>query len=430
MTDDLIGDFMDLDKAIDWISVALTSLLFASFAIFEVIPGGRYVFVGLAGVVLLLRSRGKFFLDLNPYYIFNALLIAYAALSSLWAWDSSYALGMSKRMMDTFLCSVLIYMAYQEDKSPHLLTFSIKISGYIVMAYAIRYYGPRQLVNMLLEADRMTNEIGNVNVYGMSMAYSCVLELLEIVQKKKLTLTCPLVLPAFFVIAATQSRKSLLIVGLGIVLTAVCYGVDQKHIFLSIIRFAFIGLCAFIVLNILRNSPYFSGIMSRMDLITNYVNGGEGVGYSIRERSQLIKLGWDQFLRTPIVGIGFGNAPVLTALYNDIVYAYLHNNFIELLCCGGIIGFTVFYARYGYLLIRLIKNYKRRNDDFFTCIIIAVIIIIMDYGFVSYYSKMIQGFQVMMFLQVESLNRIQTAPVKNKAVELYRYIKDTEQNIF
>ena len=418
---------MDFDKAIDWISVALTSLLFASFAIFEVIPGGRYVFVGLAGCVLLLKSKGSVCLDLNPYYLFNLVLIFYAALSSMWAWDSSSSLAISKRMLDTFLCSVLIYMAYREDKTPRLLTLSIKISGYIVMAYIIRHYGPRQLITMLLHADRMMGEIGNSNVYGMAIAYSCVLEFLEIVQKKRLTLTCPLILPSVFAIAATQSRKALLIVVLGIVLIVVFYGFDSKHIFLSLFRYVCVGFCAVLVLNLLRNSPYFAGIMSRMDLITNYVHGGGSVGNSIRERSQMIQIGWEQFLRTPIGGIGFGNAPVLTALYNDVVYAYLHNNFIELLCCGGIIGFTVFYARYCYLLILLIKNYIRRNDVFFTCAIIAIIIIVMDYGFVSYYSKMIQGFQVMMFLQAESLGRVETMVQDYGEVKINRYIKLSKQ---
>ena len=93
---------MDPDKAIDWISVLLTSLLFASFAIFEVIPGGRYVFVGLAGCVLLLKSRGKMYLDLNPYYIFNILLILYAALSSLWAWESGYSLEIFVQCVDLY----------------------------------------------------------------------------------------------------------------------------------------------------------------------------------------------------------------------------------------------------------------------------------------------------------------------------------------
>ena len=414
---------MDPDKAIDWISVALTSLLFACFAIFEVIEGGRYVFVGLAGVVLLLKSRGNIYVDLNPYYVFNIVLIVYAALSAIWAWESSYSLELSKRMLDTFLCSVLIYMAYQEDQTPRLLTLSIKISGYIVAAYMIKYYGPRQLVHMLLDADRMTAEIGNANVFGMTIAYSCIFEFLEIVQKKKLTITCPLVLPSIFAIAATQSRKALLILALGVALIVLFYWFDSKHIVLSIFRLAFAGLCAVLVYGLLKNSPYFSGIMSRMDLITNYVHGEEGIGNSLLERSQMIQIGWEQFLRTPICGIGFGNAIVLTALYNDVVYTYLHNNFIELLCCGGIIGFAIFYSRYCYLIIRLMKNYKRRTDDFYICAIILTIMIVMDYGYVSYYNKMIQGFQVMLFLQADSLGRVEILAPKDREVRMKRYIK-------
>lgn len=417
---------MDPDKAIDWISVALTALLFASFAIFEVIPGGRYVFVGLAGAILLLKSRGQIDFDFNPYYLFNILLIVYAALSSVWAWESRYSLELSKRMLDTFLCSVLIYMAYQKDESPRLLTLGIKISGYIVMAYAVWYYGPRQLVNMLLDADRMAGEIGNSNVYGMTMAYTCVLECLEIAQKKKLTLTCPLILPSLFVIAATQSRKSFLIIGFGLGLIVLLYGFNPKQPFHSLIRYLIIGSIAVILLNILKHSPYFSGIFSRLELFSNYVEGDELVGHSLRERSQMIEMGWKQFLKTPILGIGFGNALVLTSLYNDVTYTYLHNNFVELLCCGGMIGFIIYYARYAYLFWMLMTNYKKRNEAFYTCLIIAAIAVPMDYGFVSYYSKMMQGFHVMMFLQVASLMKAGNVPEKNNLVVTHRYLRDTK----
>ena len=69
------------------------------------------------------------------------------------------------------------------------------------------------------------------------------------------------------------------------------------------------------------------------------------------------------------------------------------------------------------------KNINMRTDDFYTCAIILAIIIVMDYGFVSYYSKMIQGFQVMLFLQADSLGQVEILAPKDREVRMKRYIK-------
>ncbi len=413
-------------KGIDWLATVLTALLYASFGIFQVISGGRYVFITLAAAILLLKSRGKIVFELNAYYLFNAALIIYAAATSLWAWDSRYSLELAKRMLDTFLCSVLIYMAYQDDPSPRLLTLGCKIGGYIVALYMFMYYGPRQLLQMLQNEVRVDNDIGNSNIFGMMVAYSCVLEFLEVAQKKRLTLTAPLVFPSILIIAATQSRKSLLIIAAGLVMTVCYYAFDPRQKMRSVMRLTCVALCAVYMLNVFQHIPIFSGIISRMMLIVNYAHGGEGVGFSIKERSQMIELGWEQFLQTPIGGIGFGNAIVLTAKYNDVPYVYLHNNFVELLCCGGAIGFIIYYSRYIYIFWMMMKNSQWNNPDFVTCGILAIIVIVMDYGFVSYYDKMIQIFHVIMFLQVHALARKDDIPEKLPAPLPSKYIRNMD----
>ena len=414
------------EKVIDWFAMALTALLYASFTIFQLISGGRYVFITLAAAVLLLKSRGRAALELNPYYLFNIALIIYAAASSLWAWDSYYSLELAKRMLDTFLCSVLIYMAYQEDRSPSQLTLSCKLGGYIVMLYTIMYFGPRQLLLMLLNEVRVEGNIANSNTLGMVIAYSCVFEFLEIAQKKRLTWTFPLLFPSLIVIAATQSRKSLLIVAAGFIMTACYYAFNPRQKIRSILRIAFFALLAVYMVISLQHIPVFSGIVSRMTLIINFLNGNVGVGYSIRERSQMIQLGMEQFLKTPVGGIGFGNAVVLTSRYNDVIYTYLHNNFVELLCCGGLIGFILYYSRYIYIFWMMMKNIQYKNPDFVTCGILAIIIIVMDYGFVSYYDKMMQVFHVLMFLQVHAIARKEDISEKMPAPLMCKYIRNTE----
>ena len=415
---------LDIDQVTERAAMVITAMLMASFAILETITWGRYVYVGLSVAVLLLKKIRKFELILDSYFFFNITLIALAFVSSLWAWDGSLSREIAKRMFDTFLCSLLVYFAYKDEKIDSFV-LSCKLSGYIVMAYTIMYYEPRTLLSMLQSSYRMAGEIGNSNVYGMIMAYSCVMEMIELAKKRKLTITCPLMIPAFLVIAATQSRKALLIIGLGIVFVFFGFFLNYKRVFQSLFLVA-VSAAAFIMLiNLLKQVDLFAGIISRMELLANFAHGGDGVGESLRERSQMIQLGWDQFHKTPIAGIGFHNALPLTMKYNDVPYTYLHNNFIELLCCGGILGFTVYYSRFIYLIGKLIMNIHHDRDNSVTCLILIALILIMDYGTVSYYWKTIQFFQIMLFIQANCTYTKENVPepVLTSKSKQYKYIK-------
>lgn len=74
-------------------------------------------------------------------------------------------------------------------------------------------------------------------------------------------------------------------------------------------------------------------------------------------RNNLKTLGIEWFLRYPFGGIGIAN-PHILANYYYAFDAYLHDNFVELLCGGGIIGFSVYYSMYVYLFIQLWKYRK------------------------------------------------------------------------
>ena len=414
---------LDLDKTIDIVALLLTATLLACFVIFEVINGGRYIFLALSIILFFLKTKGRIEMKLEPYIVFNLLMIIYTAINSLWALDPALTLFMAKRLTVTFACFVLVYFSYSQEKNTTLLMSAFKWSGYIVMIYTIKYYGINRLVNMLLDSERMNGEIGNSNLFGIAIAYGCIFELIEIANKKRPTLSCVLLIPAFLVISVTQSRKAILIIIVGTILVFCAYFIDVNNMFKTIFHLVVFCIIACLLTTFFKNSVLFSGIYKRLTYLINYTIGNGEVGSSIKARDLMIKYGLEQFFKNPIGGVGIGNAKLVLLLYGNIFYDYLHNNYIELLCCGGIIGFLIYYSRFAFMLLILVKNVWNKSKDFFPCIIIMVLILVFDYGHVTYYVKSDQIYYVLLFLQIKNIaaNRLPESTIREKAK--YQYIK-------
>ena len=90
-------------------------------------------------------------------------------------------------------------------------------------------------------------------------------------------------------------------------------------------------------------------------------------------------------MQNPILGIGIANANIYTQLYYGHDH-YLHNNFVELLACGGALGFLIYYSLYFRLLFCFYKNRNNRDREFDLCVVLLLIMLIVDFGAVSYYN--------------------------------------------
>jgi len=408
---------MDLYTLNAWICEIFTTILISCFAIFDVIPGGRYIYLTISIILLILKTKGKLEIKFESYYFFNILMIIFVFLSSLWALYPSLSIIMAKRMLEMFICFSCVYIAYSVDEDTVSLMRCFKWSGYIITFYQFQHYGFNRLYQMLMNSERMTNEIGNINMFGAMIAFSCLFDFIEIGRKKKLTISCPLVIPSILIISATQSRKSILIIIIGIVLVFLFYYVDFNNLLNTFISFLILLLICYVGFYLLLNSPLFSGLNNRMTMMINMFLGEGEVGLSAKARSDMIRFGWHYFLENPLGGIGIGNA---TAIYGS----YLHNNYIELLCCGGIIGFVIYYSRYLFLLCSIIRNINicnNKKESIYPCFILLSILLILDYGRVTYYTKPSQIYFVLLFLQIKSI-RFTRERIKSSGDSCLKYI--------
>ena len=145
---------------------------------------------------------------------------------------------------------------------------------------------------------------------------------------------------------------------------------------LLLVSFAFIAV---------SQMPFMKPVLSRFDDIFEMLQGNGKRGLNDAWiRFAYVDLGIQIFKQHPILGIGIANANIYTQLYYGHDH-YLHNNFVELLACGGVVGFIIYYSMHLYLLANFWRCKKHFDAEYRLCFLLLIINLIVDYGLVSYY---------------------------------------------
>lgn len=220
---------------------------------------------------------------------------------------------------------------------------------------------------------------------------------------KKVSIYNVFIVPCIIMVAASGSRKALIMTVCGLV-----YIIITKYSTKNIIKNLFIwiglGITLFFLFYWASTLPMFEGVMSRMEGLTNLLKGSGGYDQSSWIRQQFIKIGMSQFYLHPIKGIGINSSgAILAKLMRDDTY--FHNNYVELLACGGLIGTVIYYNIYLYLIIKLLKNKHNKDAYYNFCVILIILLLFMDYANVTYFSKTQYYYFMILYLEIQYLRK-------------------------
>lgn len=389
-----------------------TTALFVLFILFDTYTWGKYAFLGLSICIFMLGcgiNNGKIGIRFTKYITFNVLFIGFTLLSSLWAISASDSVVMARTLMRIFICAYMVYITYLNtpELDEMMLLRSVMWAGYIVSLYSLSFYGLDRMIVAGSSNLRISNEFANVNTIGLACALSCVIQINFkcLSSKKHFSPTVVLMIPSVVVIAATQSRKALVFLIAGVLGYAFIKAQKSpKSIFIKGFKIMFWILILSFVFYWILQLGIFEGIRERMEGMLNAGFGNGQVDHSTIVRNNLKTLGIEWFLRYPFGGIGIAN-PHILANYYYAFDAYLHDNFVELLCGGGIIGFSVYYSMYVYLFIQLWK-YRKADPQRVTFFAMWLgLMFAMDYGMVSYYGKSNNFYLMIHFFYVFQLRQ-------------------------
>ncbi len=395
----------------------LTVALISSIYIFTNESFRAYVLLAFSAAILavyIVENHLVFTFRLERMHWHIIIFALFCLLSAIWAWKPSAAVSKAVTLFEILICVSILYLAYQGVDDLWCLANAIRFSGFIVAIYSFCFYGMNTIRNVLNAGQRLESEYANINAIAMLSSICIIITFYELLFRGFNLAYLVLCVPCIILIAATVSRKAFIEVGLGIALVIV-FRYASRNFFKTLLQIAAIGAALGLVVWVLYSQGLLGGIMKRMQGVISMITGVGRVDNSLSERTRFVQIGLQQFFQSPIFGIGIDSSSQLLVSMGERE-TYLHNNFVELLCCGGIVGFVIYYSM-GLDCIYQYIRYRLQDPMSKLCMILLLDYLIMDYGEVSYYSKITYILFLLFFLEVRKLQ--QTDPVrtrcKNKA---------------
>ena len=378
-------------------------LIISSFYVLSSFPFGSYIILALTLILTFFyynKTHTSLIIKSN-YLEFGVFLFSvFCFVSSLWSWNVSNTIERSITMIELLVMIILLYPIISKSMSIDDVLSCQKWAGYLVVIITILYFGFDRVVSSFSGETRLDGDFLNGNLLGMLAATSVVIALYEIIAKKY-KISDFLVILCIIVIAGSESRKAFISLLFGCLMILFTIKTDKKTTWLK--RIGAVLISIILISFLLSYLNVFSGLEDRLQSLLNLFFHHGLTDHSSITRQRLVEIGLAQFKETPMGGIGVGNTNYLaySSLGKDY---YLHNNYVELLASAGIIGFAIYYSLYIFLIVRLIKNYKKRTAMYYLIVILILTQLIMDLGYVSYYQKQTYFSFIIYYIYVSRLD--------------------------
>ena len=395
---------------IDYLIHICTAIMISSFIIFDMDYRVSYILLGMTILIfglIALRNNFKITVKIDSFHKYILLFILFAMCSSSWSYVPYLAIRKALTITEILICMSVLYIYYSKYNSVSDLYMILMVSGFIVAMYSFYRYGIATIMLVLSRGDRLEDIFSNVNSIAMIISVAIIAFVYKVLFEKmgifSTGLCSCLSIFGIIVIAATGSRKALVMLMLGgFLLFSIRF--KSNYFLLTLLKILAIILIMYFALLQLRNIEMFKGIVDRMDGLVALVTGKGAVDTSTSVRAEFITIGIEQFKKNPILGYGMGNSGKVLVNAIGGKETYFHNNYVELLVCGGLIG-TIIYYMIWLKPIKEILIYRKYDTTAILSIIMAAILLVMDYGVVSYFDKLNYFYIMIMYISAKNLRR-------------------------
>ncbi len=340
-----------------------------------------FIVLAVLTIVTALLGGGSFYIDSIAVYM---PIILFSIISIVFAMNRSLSLQKAETLIILVIMVVLINNCVRSGKlSVNTLLFCIMAGGLAVAVRILSKYGVVRILYSIVGGVRIGGDILQLNYLGRYTYYGALIAFYFAYYKSK---------PLFYVVFAataivcvgSESRQAIISLILCVILLYMLKGFSKKKVFLLIRILLVIG-----VLFALIQIPGLEAIKTRVYSGLSVVfTQSSSVGSDL-DRLQMIKVGFQTFLDYPIFGIGLGNIREISESTMIGDRSYLHNNYVELLACGGIVGFATYYFIYFKIFSAIAKVVRmgRWGHEIAMAVTLLVGQLILDLFAVNYYSK-------------------------------------------
>jgi len=342
-----------------------------------------YMMLGIGAVYHLFNMTR---IRLVQYYLWYAVMIAFAAFSCIYAVNISAALSglYSLGVIFAITMAISVLIKTKQDIRKILVCFSL--SGLVLFLIL-------SWMNLLMVEERLGEILyGNANSFAMTVMLSLICSMWLAANSRGLERSIYLFALAaqYYMILLSGGRKYI-IIPLLFLLVLFILQLDMKRkakmVAYSLLLLAFIVILFWGIFNV---PQFYDAVGWRMEGLIDLLTGKGGMETDII-RQHMIEYGWQFFMEHPLLGHGLNNYRIL---FGGVFYEYdySHNNFIELLVNLGLTGFVLYYSFYGYVIYKLwIKpDDETKLRDFFLAFMICLFPL--ELGSITYDLQLLQVF--------------------------------------
>ena len=356
-------------------------------------------------ISLFVLVNSNFKMEIFHYHLMTLQWCLYVFATSFWAINGRYSIKVGITILQALISIYIFYEYYRKLPDIRILLRIVMWSGYFIVFYTYFFYGITNILDSE-SSERLQNEFSNVNTIAMVTSTAMILHFYFVFfEKTSRWQMIAMYIPSVMVIGATQSRKAivLLLFGIGLLYyfkTTVGKRKDNLLPFLKLLGFVAVIV---IILFALVESGLFAGLASRMEGLIATITGEGDADSSAAVRKMYRKIGWIQFSRTPILGVGMNNTVILAsrALSKG---TYLHCNYAELAAGGGTIGLISYYSIFLYVVYHEAK-YIKVDSSAVLMLVWVTMRFVTDWGAVSYYGKITFFYAMVFYLHVSLMKR-------------------------
>ena len=353
---------------------------------------GALAFLCLFGITgLVLFNRKMIYLDF--YFFLEALFLVYCAGQILFR-IPQYNDKACSRLVALVSCNLFelgIYNYYRiRDDFEHLGKTIVKSIVIALAAIIIMNLNLVQGVRLIRGIKIAGKSFGNVNVAvfgwtaGLGLLLCCIL---GNKMKQRQFYACYAFFSFAVIISGTRHALPLIVVAF--LLTRIMKSGNKERSLKNYLRDVLytVILGTALVFLVLRVPYLYQEIGSRLEEVFLYLFTGKSYGGSLTARMELLLSGIGAFLESPVWGWGLDN---FSDLFDQGRYD-AHNNYLEIAASGGIIGTGIYFSKYVYLILRLIKCESRaegQEKKRYLCMILAFFACaVLEFWNITYYSR-------------------------------------------
>ncbi len=350
--------------------------------------GGIILMLPVGVVFILMLAHKSVRIDMRPnsFNCYMLLLSVFCFVSSIWAERQSVAINRGIEIFELFIVMAVFHACYKDDDSFDALFELIMYGGFLVVSFYVMRYGWSYAVVSLRNAERVSSDLINANSLGMAAAYSLVIAFNYLVIKRAKIWWVPFIALSVIILFASQSRKAVLILFLGCFGSYVCNNLKNKRAISNAIKLLLFFLIIVVALYAVSKLKNARGVLLRMQSLIRGLFDNNQADKSTLIRVRLKEIGKELFMTHPMLGVGIDCARYYVLKEFGTAY-YLHDNFIEMLADGGIVGFIAYYWIYFVMLFRAVKYRDFDDPEYVIFLIMLLLRLLMEYGAVSFVDK-------------------------------------------